>query len=154
MFKEIRRKDREIFSEDIEETLINGEYGTLSTISDNGYPYIVPLNYIYYDKSIYFHCAKDGHKLENIKKNNKVCFCVVTDTQVLPSKFSTKYKSCIAFGTASEVTEDLKEIILTKFIEKYSRDFLDEGKKYIESTKDNISIIKIDIQHKTGKANI
>ena len=80
MRKQMRRKDRQVFGKDIEDILINGEYGTLSTIGDNGYPYIVPLNYIYYNNSIYFHCAKDGHKLENIRQSNKVCFCVVTDT--------------------------------------------------------------------------
>lgn len=152
MFKEMRRKDREIFSEGIEEILIHGEYGTLSTISDDGYPYIVPLNYIYYNKCIYFHCAKEGYKLQNIEKNNKVSFCVVTGTEVLPSKFSTKYKSVIAFGTASEVTDDLKETILIQLIDKYSHNFLDEGKKYIEKAKDNTKVMKIEIQHITGKA--
>ena len=153
MFKEMRRKDREILSKQLEEILFYGEYGTLSTISENGYPYIVPLSYVYYDKCIYFHCAKEGHKLENIKLNNKVSFCVVTDTEVLPSKFSTKYKSVIAFGTASEVTDNLKENILIQLIDKYSKDFLDKGKKYIEKARENTKIIKIDIQHMTGKAN-
>lgn len=152
MFKEMRKKNREIFNEKLEEILIRGEYGTLSTISENGYPYIVPLSYVYYEKCIYFHCAKEGHKLENIKQNNKVSFCVVTDTKVLPSKFSTKYKSIIAFGTASEVTDDLKEIILTELIDKYSHDFLEEGKKYIKKAQAHTTIIKIKIQHMTGKA--
>jgi len=152
MFKEMRKKNREIFNEQLEEILIHGEYGTLSTISENGYPYIVPLSYVYYEKCIYFHCAKEGHKLENIKQNNKVSFCVVTDTEVLPSKFSTKYKSIIAFGTASEVTDDLKEIILTELIDKYSHDFLEEGKKYITKAQAHTQIIKINIQHITGKA--
>lgn len=153
MFKEMRRKDREIFNKKLEEILLDGEYGTLSTISENGYPYIVPLNYVYYDKCIYFHCAKEGHKLEDIKQNNKVSFCVVTDTEILPSRFSTKYKSVIAFGTASEVTDNLKENVLIQLINKYSKDFLDEGKKYIDKAKENTKIMKINIQHMTGKSN-
>ena len=151
MFKEMRRKNREIFNEDIEEILIKGEYGTLSTINEDGYPYVVPLSYIYYDKCIYFHSAKDGNKLQNIEKNNKVSFCVVTDTEVLSSEFSTKYKSVIAFGSASEVTDDLKETVLFEIIKKYSTEFLEEGKKYIQKGKDHTRIIKIDIQHMTGK---
>lgn len=148
----MRRKDREIFNEDIEEILMHGEYGTLSTISDDGYPYIVPLSYIYYDKCIYFHCAKDGYKLQNIKRNNKISFCIVTDTEVIASEFSTKYKSVIVFGIASEVIDDLKETILIKFIDKYSHNFLAEGKKYIDKAKDHTKIFKIDIQHMTGKS--
>jgi nitroimidazol reductase NimA-like FMN-containing flavoprotein (pyridoxamine 5'-phosphate oxidase superfamily) len=152
MFKEMRRKDREIFGEDIEKILINGEYGTLAAIGENGYPYIVPLSYVYQDNTIYFHCAKEGHKLENIEKNPKVSFCVVTDTEVLPEKFSTDYKSVIAFGVASEVIGDLKGDILLKFIDKYSEDFMEEGKKYIARAKDTAKIIEIKIQHITGKS--
>ncbi len=49
---------------------------------------------------IYFHCAPEGHKLENLSGNNKVSFCVVGKTQVLPDKFATNYESVIVFGTA------------------------------------------------------
>jgi len=154
IFKEMRRKDREIFNEDIEHILVNGEYGTLSTIGDNGYPYTVPLSYVYCNKSIYFHCAEDGYKLQNIQQNDKVSFCVVTDTEVLPSKFSTKYRSVIVFGTASIVTGDLKETILIHLIDKYSHDFLEEGKKYVEKAKDNTKIMEIHIKHMTGKSRI
>ena len=152
MFKEMRKKDREIFNEDIEEILNQGEYGFLSTVGDDGYPYAVPLSYIYYDKCIYFHGAKEGNKLQNIEKNNKVSFCVVTDTEVLQSKFTINYKSVIAFGLASEATDDLKETVLFELIKKYSPEFLEAGKQYIQKAKDHTKILKIDIEHMTGKA--
>lgn len=152
MFKEMRRSDREIVKEEIDEILNNGEYGFLSTISDSGYPYIVPLSFVFDDNFIYFHCAVEGQKLDNIENNDKVSFCVVTDTEVLSEKFSTKYKSVVVFGVASEVIGDLKEAILFKLINKYSQQFLVEGKKYIENAKDKTRVIKINIQHVTGKA--
>lgn len=152
MFKEMRRKDREIFNEEIDGILEKGEYGILSTICENGYPYAVPLSYVYYKNAIYFHCAKEGQKLENINKNPKVSFCVVADTEVLPDKFSTKYKSVVAFGEAGEVNGELKETILFEIIKKYSAGFLEEGKKYIGKAKDHTKIIKIDIHHFTGKS--
>ena len=108
----------------------------------------------YYDNCIYFHGAKEGNKLKNIAQNNKVSFCVVTDTEVLPSEFSTKYKSVIVFGTASEAADDLKEPVLFELIKKYSPEFLEEGKKYIQKAKDHTKIIKIDIHHMTGKARV
>lgn len=154
MFKEMRKKEREIFGEAVEEILVQGQYGTLATNGTDGYPYVVPISYIYDDKCIYFHCAKDGFKLENIEKNNKVAFCVVADTEVLPSKFSTKYKSVIAFGEVSEITGEIKESILLKLIHKYSRDFEEEGKKYIDKAKDYTKVMKINIQHMTGKARV
>lgn len=153
MFKEMRRKDREIGREEVEEILRKGEYGFLSTISDNGYPYVVPVSFVYYNNSIYFHCATDGHKLENIKKNNKVSFSIATDTEVLPRKFSTKYRSIIAFGTASEIEGDLKEEALFELIKKYSQEFLTEGKKYIDNAKGKTRVIKIEIENITGKSN-
>ncbi|NLB53024.1 MAG: hypothetical protein GX808_08820 [Syntrophomonadaceae bacterium] len=54
------------------ELLKAGEYGVLSSVSENGYAYGVPLNYVYFDNSIYFHCAAEGRKLDDIKKNDKV----------------------------------------------------------------------------------
>lgn len=154
MFKEMRKKDREVFGEDIEKILTNGEYGVLATVGENGYPYTVPLSYVYQDNSIYFHCAKEGHKLDNIEKNLKVSFCVVTDTEVLPGKFSTNYKSIIAFGEAKELTGALKRDILFKFIEKYSQSFIEEGKRYIERAQDSAKIVEIKIEHITGKSRV
>lgn len=154
MFKEMRKKDREVLGEDIEKILTNGEYGVLATVGENGYPYTVPLSYVYQDNSIYFHCAKEGHKLDNIEKNHKVSFCVVTDTEVLPGKFSTNYKSIIAFGEAKELTGVLKRDILFEFIEKYSQSFIEEGKRYIERAQDSAKIVEIKIEHITGKSRV
>lgn len=151
--KEMRRKDREIIDgKIIDQILINGQYGVLSTMGDGEYPYGVPVNYVYFNKSIYFHCAEDGYKLENIQRNPKVSFCVVSDSEVLPHKFSTKYKSVIAFGTASEIADDAKANILFELVKKYSPDFTDEGQEYIKNSKENPRIIRLDIQYMTGKA--
>jgi uncharacterized protein len=69
----------------------------------------------------------------------------------LPIKFSTKYKSVIAFGSANEIDREEKEMALLKLIEKYSPEFLEEGKLYISRAKDATSVIKISIDHMTGK---
>ncbi|WP_160675413.1 pyridoxamine 5'-phosphate oxidase family protein [Clostridium sp. C8-1-8] len=152
MFKEMRRKDREIEEMEIKEILDKGEFGVLSTIGDNGYPSIVPLSYVYIDNKIYFHSATEGEKLNNISQNNKVSFCVVSDTEVLPDKFSTRYRSVVVYGRASEVSGEVKEKVLFKIIEKYSKAFLEEGKLYIEKAKHRTRVIEIDIAKVTGKA--
>lgn len=151
MFPIMRRRDREGSAQMIEDVLVRGEFGTLATIGDNGYPYTVPLSYVYYDKVIFFHCAKQGHKLNNIQHNNKVSFSVVADVNLLPSEFVTDYKSVVVFGEASEVTGDGKEAALEKLIEKYSADFIREGNDYIQRAQDSTTVIKIDIHHLTGK---
>ncbi len=153
MFKEMRRKNREISKEEIIKILEQGEYGTVATVDENGYPYSLPLSYVYYKDCIYFHCAREGKKLSNIDKNNKVSFSVVGNTELMPSKFSTKYESVIVFGKAHKSQNEEKELALLKLIEKYSPNFLEEGKAYIEKAKDITTVIKIDIEHLTGKSN-
>lgn len=152
MFKEMRRKDRALENTEAIELLKNCEYGILSTIDKNGYPYGVPLSYVYMDNSIYFHSATEGNKLDNISYNNKVSFCSVGKTSILPDKFSTKYESVIVRGTASEVIDEEKCKALLEILNKYSPDFIEQGKFYIEKAGSVTKVIKITIDHISGKA--
>lgn len=152
MFREMRKKQREITEEESIEILNNGEYGILATIGENGYAYATPLSYVYYNNAIYFHCAVEGSKLDNIRYNEKVSFCVVGKTKVLADKFSTEYESAIVFGRASIVEKEAKIGILTAIIEKYSPDFKKEGLEYIERASGATSVVKIEIDRITGKA--
>jgi uncharacterized protein len=152
MHKNVRRKDREIDIETATQLLAEGEYGFLATTDLDGQAYGVPLNYVFRNNCLYFHCALEGHKLENIRANNKVSFCVVGKTRVLPDKFSTEYESAIAFGTATEVQGEERHGALLSIVEKYSPDFIEEGKKAIAKYDDKTRIIKMTINHLTGKA--
>lgn len=152
MFKEMRRKDREIELNEIVEILKRCEYGILSTIGENGYPYGVPVNYVYMDKAIYFHCAVEGQKLDNLRNNNKVSFCVVGETCVLPEQFSTKYESIIVFGKANDIYDNEKNAALLEIINKYSKEYVEKGKQYIKNANENVKVIKINIEHISGKA--
>ena len=152
MFKEMRKAERKITDLESYEILKNGEYGVLSTVDTNGYSYGIPINYVFLNNCIYFHCATEGSKLENINNNNKVSFCVVGKTEILPEKFSTKYESVIVFGKAIEAHDEEKENTLEAIIKKYSRDYLDIGKTYIDNAKHKTKVIKIIIEHISGKA--
>lgn len=147
----MRRKDREIEADDAINLLIKCEYGFLSTIGNDGQPYGVPLNYVYKDNCIYFHSALVGHKIENIEQNPKVSFCAVGNTNVLPSKFGTEYESVVAFGVASEAQGTERYNALLWLLEKYSAEFIEEGKNYIEQKDKATKVIKIEIADITGK---
>lgn len=151
-FKEMRRKDKQLNREETVNILCDGEYGILSTIGSDEYPYGVPLNYVYHDGSIYFHSADVGHKLENIDNNCKVSFCVIVDTEVIPDDFNMKFKSVIVFGKAQEVFDDEKREGLIAILEKYSGDYMEAGVKYMEKMWDKTRVYKIEIEHMTGKA--
>lgn len=148
----MRRKDRQLEANEIKDILQKNKYGVLSTIGEDGYPYGVPLTYIYEDEKIYFHCAVEGHKLENISFSNKVSFCVVCDTEILPEQFSTRYQSVIAFGEIKELSENDKENILRKVVEKFSPDFLEKGANYIQAAKERARVFELKIEHITGKS--
>lgn len=154
MFRKIKLKDRAVDDEKAIKILLKGSYGVLSTTGEDGYPYGVPLNYTYFDNCICFHCAQQGHKLDNIKFNEKVSFCVVTCSDVLANKFDTDYESAIAFGRANEVTDKSeKKDILLSVIKKYSKNYLDAGMNYMKKYWDETKVIKIKIDHFSGKAH-
>ncbi|MDP4087702.1 MAG: pyridoxamine 5'-phosphate oxidase family protein [Bacillota bacterium] len=152
MFREMRRKDRKVSDADAEALLGRGEYGILSTVCSSGYAYGVPLSYVYKDGSIYFHCAQEGLKVENIEANNKVSFCVVGNTEVLADKFSTRYESVIVFGTAEQISGVEKEAAMEALIEKYSRDYMEQGLEYIKKAFDITRLYRISMEHISAKA--
>ena len=70
MFRPMRRFKQQLSKEECEEILNNCKSGVLAVIGDSGYPYAVPLSYVYFNDKIYFHCAKEGHKVDAIANNN------------------------------------------------------------------------------------
>ena len=148
---EMRRSDRKLTDEETKQILAKGEYGILSTYGEDGYPYGVPLSYVYAGEKIYFHCSsEDGYKIQNMKYCNKVCFTVVGKTEVLPDQFATRYESVIAHGEVRKVTDKLP--VLKMIQEKYSPDYAEKGIKYANSALDRVSIYEMQIERMTGKA--
>jgi len=150
--RELRRKDRAIPKEEAIALLNKAEYGLLSTVTEDGKPYGVPLNFCIIEHCIYFHCAIEGQKIDNIKKNKSVSFCAVGNTELLPDKFGTKYESVIVSGEVEEVFEMNMHIALEGLLHKYSPEFIDKGLKYIEGLKNKARVFKININKLTGKA--
>lgn len=157
MEREIRRQNRILNDEErIKDLLQNSEYGFLSLgNSDDGYAYGIPISYAY-DKethSLYFHCAPDGHKLDQIKNNNKVSFCVVGKTLPIANQFTTLYESVIAFGKANiSLSDEEKRKTLRLLISKYSVGHEEIGEKYIDKSWHRTLCFKIEIERITAKA--
>ena len=80
----------------------------------------VPLNFCIISGNLYFHCALEGRKLENLNQNNTGSFCVVGNIEIMPDKFGTKYESVIVSGKVAEVFEKTKRVALEGLLEKYS----------------------------------
>ena len=153
MFRELRRKNQQLSETEARSILKNGTHGVLSVQGDDGYPYGVPMNYVYGDDAIYFHCAKEGHKLEGVRRSDKVSFCVVGEDEVIPEAFSTAYTSVIVFGRAEIVADEKeKREALRLLAERFSPEFGEEGEAAIRNSWNDVCIVRLNIEHAVGKA--
>jgi nitroimidazol reductase NimA-like FMN-containing flavoprotein (pyridoxamine 5'-phosphate oxidase superfamily) len=146
MFKEMRRKDRELPRETATEILNRGKYGVMAIVGENGYPYGVPLHYVVIDGDIYFHSAADGgHKTECFAYNPNASFTVIE------TKNSIKARSAIVFGTI-EMMPDMKTAVLEKLVEKFVPKFAWKmAKSGIQARQGNIIAYRLKAEHITAK---
>lgn len=149
----MRRSDRQLTEQNAYDILEKCEYGILSTVSNTGTPYGIPISYAYKNGVIYMHCAAaEGLKISNLRSNPNASFTVVGNTKLLPDKFGTLYKSVICFGKVRiiEDNEEKREGI-EAILKKYSSDFIENGMKYIDSSIDRVFILKFMIAEISGK---
>ena len=106
MFREMRRKKQLLTPEERAAVLHRGTSGVLALAGDDGYPYAVPMSYVYDGAKLYFHCAKSGHKLDAIRRNCKASFCVIDQDQIVPEEYTSHFRSVIVFGTMRILEDD------------------------------------------------
>lgn len=155
MFREMRRKKQLLPNEVTEQIMQDAHTGVLGVSGDGGYPYTVPVNFVYENRAIYFHCAKDGHKLDAIRSHDKVSFCVIDKEDIIPEKFTAYFRSAIAFGKAAEVADDDEKFRIMRLMnKKYAPGLEDAGETAIQKERHILCVIKIDVEHLTGKEAI
>lgn len=153
MFREMRRKKNEISIDMAKQLLASSRRGVLAMNGDDGYPYAIPVNYLYDDKAqrIYFHGAKTGHKVDALRACDKVCFTVYGNETVRTESWAPFMQSVVVFGrchlmdAGSETTRHLKQ-----FAMKYypSEQLVDEE---IAHTGKAVQVFEIEIEHMSGK---
>ena len=153
MFRKMRRFKQEISREEYIEVLTNEKRGVLSMLGDDGYPYGIPLNH-YYDKNdncLYFHGAKEGHKIDAIKNCNKVSYCVYEKGVKKENHWSLNVRSVIVFGKIHFVEDIDKCIEIAKNIWwKFGTDEK-ELEEEIKHSSSRVLCLKLEIEHMTGK---
>ena len=153
VFREMRRKRQALTQQESADILYRGTSGVLALAGDNGYPYAVPISYMYDGEKIYFHSAKCGHKLDAIGKNANASFCVIDQDLVVPEAYTTYFRSVIVFGRM-RVIEDEAE--MRKAIEKLSikyapEDTVTSRDRAIRREWDSLCMLELNIDHMTGK---
>ena len=156
MLREMRRKRQQLTEAECVGILKKNTSGVLAVFGDDGYPYAVPLSYVYDDGTLYFHCAKSGHKLDAIKACDKVSFCVIDQDLVVPEEYTTYFRSVISFGRASIMTQEdeIRGAIEKLAIKYYPDDSKENRDAAIEKEYKAMCMVRIQIEHMSGKEAI
>lgn len=154
-FREMRRKRQQLSETDSVAILKKATSGTLALLGDNGYPYAVPISYVYSEGKLYFHSAMSGHKVDAIRNCDKASFCVIDQDNVQPKKYTTFYRSVIAFGRIHIIEDEAEKLKTASMLgNRYNPNQEDTLQKEIEKGLSRMLAIRFDIEHLTGKEAI
>ncbi len=153
MFREMIRKNKQLSHEECIKLLKTEKRGVLSVIGDEGYPYGTPMNHYYNDSdgNIYFHCGKIGHRLDSVKENDKVSFCIYDKGYANDGDWALNVKSVIVFGRI-EIIDDINVItdIATEMSLKFTND-MEYIKNEIDQYAKKTLVLKLIPEHICGK---
>ena len=152
----MRRERQQLSQEQCVEIMNRNTAGVLAVSGDSGYPYAVPLSYVYEDGKVFFHCAKSGHKLDAIMREEKASFCVVDRDQVVPEQYTTYFASVIAFGRVRvlETEGELREAMEPLAKKYWPQDSAEGRKAVVDNALSRLCVLRLDIEHMTGKEAI
>ena len=153
MFRELRRKRQALSRADCEAVLSRGTSGVLALAGDDGYPYAVPLSYLYEDGKLLFHCAKAGHKLDAVARCDKASFCVIDQDRVVPEEYTTYFRSVIAFGRIRVIGDDgERRAAVERLALKYHPgDTWENRNRYIDKEWAPLCMLEMTVEHLSGK---
>ena len=151
----MRRNRQQLSREECERILSRCTSGVLALTGDGGYPYAVPLSYVYADGTIIFHSAVQGHKVDAIRRDNRCSFCVIEQDEIRPAEFTTYFRSVIAFGRIQILeAADEKVQALRLLGRRYSPNDEAGLQHEIDKSLDHVMLIRLDIEHISGKEAI
>ena len=152
MFPEMRRIKQQLSDQAAEAVLLRGTSGVLSLLGEDGYPYGVPLSYVYQNGKLLFHCATKGHKLDALRREEKCSFCVIDQDEIVPERYTTRYRSVIAFGTA-KILEDptQKRATIEALATRFNPHDPAGREQEIRDSWDHFCLVEMTIVHMTGK---
>ena len=154
-FRAMRRKRQQLSDEESIGILQNATAGTLALLGDGGYPYAVPISYVYADGKLYFHSALSGHKVDAIRNCDRASFCVIDKDDVQSTKYTTYFRSVIAFGRIHIIEDELEKLETARLLgDRYNPNQEEALQKELEHGFARMLMIRFDIEHLTGKQAI
>lgn len=151
----MRRNRQQLSREECERILGRCTSGVLALTGDGGYPYAVPLSYVYAAGTIIFHSAVQGHKVDAIRRDNRCSFCVIEQDEIRPAEFTTYFRSVIVFGRIQILeSADEKVQALRLLGRRYSPNDKAGLQHEIDKSLDHVMLLRLDIEHISGKEAI
>ena len=153
MFRPIRRTQRAISDEAAKQLLYHEKRGVLAVNGDDGYPYAIPVNYFYdmEHNKIYFHGAKAGHKIDSLKKDDKVCFTVYGNEHFQENDWAPYMQSTVVFGRCHLIDDGaITEARVRELAMKYYPD-KEEMEAEMNRSLKAVQLYEITIEHLSGK---
>lgn len=155
MFRHMRRKNQQLSMEECLRILRGATSGVLAVTGDDDYPYAVPLSFAYRNNKLYFHIARSGHKLDALRRHAKASFCIIERDEIIPAKYTTYFRSVIAFGTVRIIEDDgdaEKRLGLDLLADKYAPDETQDSREAeINGKMRALFVLAMDIEHLSGK---
>ncbi|MBQ2066494.1 MAG: pyridoxamine 5'-phosphate oxidase family protein [Clostridiales bacterium] len=153
MFRPMRRFKQQISEAECIRILKEQPRGVLSLIGDDGYPYGIPLDHWYCeeDGKLYFHGAKEGHKIDAIASCDKVSYCVMDEGFRKEGEWALNINSVIVFGRINLVTDPEKaKLICTNITRKFTDDEAYLAHE-LEHAFPRVQCLELTPEHMTGK---
>ena len=151
----MRRHRQQLSKEECERILGHCTSGVLALMGDGGYPYAVPLSYVYADGAIVFHSAMQGHKIDAIRRDSHCSFCVIEQDEIKPAELTTYFRSVIVFGRIQIVEDEAEKVQLLRLLgRRYSPGYENKLQHEIDKSLDHVLLLRLDIDHMTGKEAI
>lgn len=156
MFRPMRRSRQALGADACRDVLARGASGVLALLGDGGWPYAVPLSYAFDGEKLYFHCAREGHKLDAIRREARASFCVVDRDEVVPEEYTTYFRSVIAFGRVRVVEDEAQKRAAIELLARryFPQDSAENRRRAIEREWTGLCMLEMDIEHMSGKEAI
>jgi nitroimidazol reductase NimA-like FMN-containing flavoprotein (pyridoxamine 5'-phosphate oxidase superfamily) len=150
MFRDMRRYKQQLSDEECEKILAEQPRGVLSVLGEDGYPYGLPINFLYRDGHLYFHCAKTGHKVDALKADPRASFCTYDQGYLIEGKRGLNIKSVIAFGRVAFVDDEERSLAIGRdlCLKYFDEDY---AQHELEKSGHRMQILDMTIDHMTGK---
>ena len=152
MFREMRRIRQQMSEEECLTVLQREPRGVLAVLGDEDYPYTVPMDHVYQDGVLYFHCAKEGHKLDAIRRHDKVTYCVLDKGEKRdPEDWALLFRSVVVFGRIREIRDEEERIRRLRALGNKYNPSPDQVEEDIAQNAHRACILALEPEHITGK---